>query len=259
MKYAVIMLAFLSAQVLCYAQPKRAASPVPQKQPTGWHIGLSFGSINNAVKMDFSDRPFWRSNYVEGWQYPGLEVHYTLAPRVLAIFGLNILQRGQKVETIQKFEGINNFTLMRTYLNVPVGIAVDLFDTRFSPYVNAGIYGAYWTSGKWTGTVPQVLSNPFDENYSPEEINALDFEAPYEFSSNSDTGIKENRVELGIWGGGGLRFRAKSGLRIFLGFNATSGLTSIYSSTADIKDFQKRKNTAYIASAGLTIPIRKKM
>lgn len=259
MKYAVVMLAFLSAQVLCYAQPKRAATPAPQKQPTGWHIGLSFGSVNNAVKMDFSDRPFWRYNYVEGWQYPGLEVHYTLAPRVLATFGLNVLQRGQRVETIQKFEGINDFILTRTYLNLPAGIAVELFDTKFSPYVNAGIYGAYWVSGKWKGKVPRVLGNPYEEDFSLEEIKTLDFEAPYEFSSNSDTGIEENRVELGIWGGGGLRFRAKSGLRIFLGFNATGGLTSIYSSTADIKDFQKRKNTAYIASAGLTIPIRKKM
>ncbi len=210
--------------------------------------------------MDFSDKPFWRYNYVGGWQYPGLEVHYALAPRVLATFGLNVLQRGQKVETIQKLENVYNFTLMRTYLNLPAGIAVELFDTKLSPYVNGGIYGAYWISGKWTGKVLRILGNPFEENYNNfEEISTIAFEAPYEFSSNSNTGIKENRVELGIWGGGGLSYRGKSGLRMFIGVNATGGLTHIYSTTTEIKDFQKRKNTAYIAQAGLTIPVRKNM
>lgn len=253
------MLAFLSAQVFCYGQSQRSAPSAPQKQPTGWHIGLSFGTVNNAVKMDFSDRPFWRYNYVEGWQYPGLEVYYSLAPRVLATLGLSVLQRGQKVETIQKFEDVNDFTLMRTYLNLPAGIAIELFDSRLSPYVNAGVYGAYWISGKWTGKLPRILGNPYDENYSPKEIATIDFEAPYEFSSNSDTGIKENRLEFGVWGGGGLRYRTKKGLRIFLGLNAGSSLTSVYSTTTEIKDFQKRKNTTYIANVGFTIPIHRKI
>ncbi|MCS7035292.1 MAG: hypothetical protein RMJ33_04525 [Saprospiraceae bacterium] len=256
-----VMLAFLSAMVLSYAQPKRSvpSAPLkPQKQPTGWYVGLSLGPMNNAVKMDFSDRPFWRYNYVEGWQYPGLEVHRSLGRRVLATFGLNVIQRGQKVETIQKFANISDFTLMRTYLNVPIGIAVDLFDTRISPYVSAGIYGAYWLSGKWTGAVPRILGNPYDENYSPSEPTKLDFEAPYEFSSNDDTGIKENRAEFGVWGGGGLRYQAKSNFRIFVGVTATGGLSSIYSPTKEIKDFQKRKNTGYLLNLGLTFPINKK-
>lgn len=211
--------------------------------------------IENAVKMDFSDKPLWRYSYVSGWQYPGLEVHYSLGPRVLATFGLNVLQRGQKVETFQKFAGVNNFTLMRTYVNLPLGIAIDLFDSKFSPYIGIGIYGAYWVSGKWTGSVYQIINNPYDENYDPQGLHSLSFEAPYEFSNSSDVGIKENRTELGAWSGGGLKYQTQSGLRIFLGLNASVGLTAIYSNTREIKDFERRRNTGRLLNAGLTFPI----
>ncbi|MCS6929701.1 MAG: PorT family protein [Saprospiraceae bacterium] len=255
----VFVIGLLSVQQLCLAQSKPAGRPAPQKQPTGWHVGLSFGSINNAVEMDFSDRPFWRYNYVERWQYPGLEVHYSLAPRVLATFGLNVIQRGQRVETIQKFADYQDYTLVRTYLNIPVGIAVELFDTKFSPFVKAGMYGAYWLSGKWTGKVPRILDNPYDENYDPGQFTSLDFEAPYEFSENDDTGITENRLDFGFWAGGGLKYRIKSGLRLFASFDAMRGLSSIYTTTREVRDFQKRKNVGYLLSIGLTIPINRKI
>lgn len=258
-KYALALLgALLLAQQVSLCQASsRVARPVPQKKSTGWHIGSSFGITINTVEMDFSDKPFWRPSYVGGWQYPGLEAHYSLAPRVLATFGLNVLQRGQRVETIQKFEGINDFTLMRTYLNLPAGIAIELFDSKFSPYVSAGAYGAYWLSGKWTGSVYQILGNPYDENYNPFEPGELKYEAPYEFSSGKDVGIKENRAEFGVWGGGGLKYRTNGGIRLFMGFQATVALTSIYSSEKEILDFQKRRNAGYLLNAGLTFPINK--
>ncbi|MCS6929704.1 MAG: hypothetical protein NZM43_09425 [Saprospiraceae bacterium] len=253
----VFVIGLLSVQQLCLAQSKPAGRPAPQKQPTGWHVGLSFGLANNVVEMDFSDKPFWRYDFAEGWQYPGLEVHRALSSRLRATLGVNILQRGQQVKTIRQYAGVNDILLVRNYLNVPIGLSIALFDTRLSPYISAGIYGAFWMSGKWKGSMLLTMSNPYEEGYDRSKLPAIDFEAPYTFGQSESTGIRENRLDFGGWGGFGLQYKTKKGLLAFIGFNASRGLLPIYSDTKGVRGFEARYNLTYIIQIGATISINK--
>ncbi|MDW8409870.1 MAG: outer membrane beta-barrel protein [Flavobacteriales bacterium] len=253
----------------CYSNAQSPVSPSPnnklgnnrlnKKEVKGWYLGLNGGASINVVRLDYSDQPYWDYDYYAGGQYPGLEVAYRLNHQVLFVSGIHYVEKGQRTNV-----GLNKdfcqFNLVRNYLALPLSAQVLIFNSRFSPYVEGGIYFSYWLSGRWKIRHFAFVTNIYDDDYgstpyfSPEINN---FNMPYEFrkGSNDKTGIKDNRFDLGMLLGIGVRYNFSNNMGIYAGFRYQEGLLQLERGNLP-KDHTKKYNENYSFIGCFTFPVQ---
>jgi hypothetical protein len=219
----------------------------------GWLIGISGGLMINHVKTNLSDFPYWNFDNAYEAAYPGVDFYYQLSKRVYYFMGLNVAEKGQITRFLYERQ-VGYFNLTRTYLNVPLGFKVLLFNYSFSPFVEGGIYGSFWMVGRWRISHPKLVQNIFDENY-PDNTEFIETKEKYEFRTRKSlSNVRDNRIDLGIIAGAGLQYTFKNRIGIAAGFRYLEGLMPL-SFAKKVSDHEYTFNQSYLIYGSFFIPI----
>jgi hypothetical protein len=189
-----------------------------------FYMGLEAGITNNQLYTNTTNLAF--TNYKNGSGFSvGIPLLYKVADWFAVQASPSFMQKNYTIERTGYFQGVyqNN---TNGYIQLPIMGQFSFGGEQFRGFVNLGMYGAYWASGKVKGAELNPL-NPVDTAYytvapttAAGETNLYNYNEKYAFDNT-----KDRRMEFGWIAGIGLSYETESGYRFFVEGRRTSSFT----------------------------------
>jgi len=142
--------------------------------------------------------------------------------------GATILQKNYCLERTGIYEGLYQ-SFHNIYLQLPVAARFVLHKGRWEAFAEAGVYAAYWLSGRVSGTIPDVYwitDSVHADGSVTERSQVRSFNEKYQFD-----GRRDQRLEFGWVGSVGAAFDLTHRCAIWLQYGYTRSQTSRYKSS----------------------------
>ena len=215
-------------------------------------IGVEGGYDKNYLITNNANRAFTNYKPLSSFSV-GIPIQYKLADWFAIAVDPSFVQKNYLQERSAYFAGVyqNNYN---SYIQLPLMGHFMFGGKRLKGFLNAGIYGGYWTTGKVKGVMPNILDN-VDNVTSTSSVynynNPYSYDEKYRFDSR-----KDNRFEMGWVAGLGISYEVTKKIGVF----AESRL--LYGFTDQQKNYEinqvPRYNTTYGINAGVLYHFSKK-
>lgn len=184
-------------------------------------LGLQAGASSNYLHTNISNRTSTTISSGTGYTI-GLLVQQKVAKWLYVQASPNITSKNYSFDRIDSLAGIytryNNL-----YLQLPI-VANIVYGKRLKVFADAGIYVAYWLSGREKGKIPNILSVTNSINtgtgQTTESFQLIAFNEKYPFNLQRD-----NRLEFGWVAGSGLQYQFKNHHAVFVRCSYYQSLT----------------------------------
>lgn len=214
-------------------------------------IGLESGYSKNYLYTNIANRDFTEFKPASGFNL-GIPVAYTLSNWFAIQADPSLIRKNYKTVRSDFFEGVNQANT-NNYLQLPIMGHFMFGGQSLKGFLNLGVYGGYWASGKVKGSIPNIL-NPVDSIGNTNTVfdlqKAYNYNEKYVFDSR-----KDNRVELGWLAGIGLSYNVNNLYQVFAEGRYYQSLTDQQKKYM-IKQVP-RYNQTYSVSVGVMISMGK--
>lgn len=222
-------------------------------------IGAKAGFINSTASVDTRNIAFTETESLNGLQL-GLVYDHDISSTFSIRTELLYAEKGYRVRKYfdasyfdtKKLQNSSYWQLQMNYLEVPILFKWNVESARLKFYLNAGFYGAYWFSGKNTGSFFTAnLGDPFYARKTASE--KYDFDN--DFGANKR---KDNRFDIGAVVGTGLAYKIKQG-EFFLEGRYNYGFADRYTfESAAPKYYQTQTNKNWSVTFGFMFNLKPK-
>ncbi len=203
---------------------------LPQSSSAQWHAGVTVGADYNA----FSREKHYMADYTfkgHGGFTFGITGQYDFNDWLGIRADLNLTQKNHQ-EYRELFNNVD-YTVKNNYLQLPVMASFSFGGDRLRGFCNLGVYGAYWLSSNWKGSVVNIFSDL-----------VFDIDDNMEFMSERD-----ERWDGGFVGGIGLEYR------ISYDWSAQAELRHYYSLTSITKDYMQYNDPRYNSTTAFQLGV----
>jgi len=173
----------------------------------------------------------------------GIPLIYDL-PHHLAISATpHFLQKGYSLDRTGAFAGYYE-TYKNSYIQLPVSLQASLTYKKWQGFINAGVYAAYWITGRVQGVTPGILN--IDSSYfTPSAYNEK-----YTFDNTRD-----RRMEFGWTAGAGISYALTEKYAWRIGVSYAQALTD------QQKNYMERQsarfNRTFLFTTGILVHLNK--
>ena len=178
-------------------------------------IGLEAGANKNSLITNNSNQAFTSYDSKNGIAV-GIPILYNVNDWFALRASPSYTQKNYTINRTGFFKGIYQDNI-NEYLQLPLMGQFSFGNDQLKGYLDLGLYGAYWLSGKVKGAQSNIL-NPVDSAYTtvaPTNIagtnNLYAYNEKYTFNTT-----KDNRMEFGWIAGIGISYEINSGNRFFI-------------------------------------------
>jgi hypothetical protein len=213
--------------------------------PNRFSVGLEGGYSRNSLITNISGLTNTSNQPVGGYTV-AIPMVYTIRRCAALYSGFSLTQKNYQYTRTGMYSGPYE-QYRNSYLQLPLAGRFS-WGGKLKAFVDVGIYGAYWLSGRVEGAELNVLDFTLSSS-NVNLTNVYNYNEKYPFSSTRD-----NRFEYGWLAGLGASYQFQPGVQFFVeGRNAQS-----------ISDQQKkymthqvpRYNQTYTATAGIRVSLR---
>jgi len=209
-------------------------------------IGLEAGGNKNSLITNNSNQAFTSYDSKSGISV-GVPILYELNDWFALKASPSYMQKNYTINRTGFFNGIYQDNI-NGYLQLPLMGQFSFGEDQLKGYVNLGVYGAYWLSGKVKGAEANVL-NPVDSSYTtvaPSNIAGINNLYPYNEKYTFNP-TKDNRMEFGWIAGIGISYETNNGNRFFIEGRRT------YSFTDQQKKYMINQTPRYNDTYGINV------
>lgn len=203
-----------------------------------WKMGVTMGGDINTYVIDKQYQYDWRYKNVKGMTM-GLMGQYQLKEWFALRADINYTQKNYK----QYRTGIascENYKHYNSYVQLPLMANFSFGGKHLRGFLNLGVYGAYWTEGRISGTVTEeIFGDVLDQQMYDTPVPV---DQSYSFNS-----VRDNRIELGVVGGAGMEYR------INRHWSVETEMRMYYSLTSTTKDYMLKRNPRYNTTVALQV------
>ena len=228
-----------------------AAGPVQSQAQL--FLGLEGGWNKNHLSTSNASDSFTSYKDRNGFSV-GVPVLYRIKKWLAVEADPSYIQKNYRIERSGFFAGVYQENT-NAYIQLPVMAQLSLGGKALRGFVDLGVYGAWWSSGRVKGVEPNIL-NPVDTafaNGNPSTIlgesNGYSYNEKYSFNSTRD-----NRIELGVIAGAGVSYEWKARYLFFVEARYTRSLTDQQKSYE--LNQTPRYNDTYGVSAGCMLRMK---
>lgn len=166
-------------------------------------IGIEGGYDLNYIVGDISNRRLTKMDAGGGYSI-GIKLDYCVVKHISVSIEPALIKKNYEISRTEQFAGLYQ-KYNNSYLQFPIHLNLWIRnDKKVNFYFKGGVYLAYWTSAKVTGNIASIL-NITDYVSEDGQINEFfqteKYSEKYQFLSERD-----NRLEIGISGGGGVLY-----------------------------------------------------
>ena len=165
-------------------------------------VGIEGGYNKNYLVTNNANRAFTNYQPLSGFTI-GIPLQYKINEWFAIAADPVFIQKNYSQQRSVFFDGVyqDNYN---SYIQLPLMGHFMFGGKRLKGFLNAGIYGGYWLSGKVKGKTPNILDIADDETASN---SIYDYEHPYSYNEKYNfDGRKDNRLDAGWIGGLGLGY-----------------------------------------------------
>jgi hypothetical protein len=174
--------------------------------------GLKGGYNQNYLHTDVSNRSFTKIQSEPGYNI-GVIVKYHFKNWLSIQADPAIIQKNYSMTRTGIYTGIYQ-SYRNSYLQLPVTLQGSIQIKNITAFFNAGLYGAYWASGKVKGATPNILNINDSIGINGqiiESFRVISYSEKYQFDSR-----KDRRFEFGWLVGTGLGYTLNNKWDIFV-------------------------------------------
>jgi len=219
---------------------------IPIFSKAQFFIGLEAGANKNSLITNNSNQAFTTYNSKNGISI-GLPILYEVNDWFALRAAPSYMQKNYTINRTGFFQGIYQDNI-NGYVQLPLMGQFSFGDDQLKGYVNLGLYGAYWISGRVKGAESNIL-NPIDSAYTTVtpttiagENHLYPYDEKYQFNS-----IKDQRMEFGWIAGIGISYETANGTRFFIEGRRT------YSFTDQQKNYMINQAPRYNDTYGINV------
>lgn len=175
--------------------------------------GIEGGYNKNYLYTNTANRAFTTYNPSSGFSI-GIPVQYTFSGWFSLMIDPNYSQKNYSLSRSDYYQGIYQINT-NGYVQLPLITHFMFGGERIKGFLNTGIYGAYWASGKVKGTIPNILDMDSLNNSSGNSIyntsKPATFNEKYQFDSR-----KDRRIDFGWLLGIGASYNLSEKYQLFI-------------------------------------------
>jgi len=220
------------------------------KQVTAqFSIGLGTGiTISNSIQNEY-DKLSTHLKPGLGYYFE-LPIQISITKVISFTSGIALTQKNYSFHRTDSLAG-SYISFRNSYIQVPFALQVILRQQRkIQLCTEIGGFISYWAAGKLKGQIPNILNSHSSITSDGEIIENLEwsnFNEHYKFSE-----IRDNRFELGVLLGGGVKVPVNKYVLFFNGVWATSltGQRKEYSINGD-----RKVNEMFVIRMGIMVPL----
>jgi hypothetical protein len=202
--------------------------------------GLEGGFNKNYLVTNNANRAFTNYNPMYGFSI-GVPVQYKLNDWLVIAADPSFIQKNYEQDRSSFFAGIYEQS-KNSYINLPLTAHFLFGGRRLKGFAEAGIYGAYWITGKVKGAMPDIL----DQGSSTSSGNVYDYDNIYKYNEKyAFDSRRDNRLEAGWVGGLGISYDINSRFQVF------TAARLLYSFTDQQKNYETNQTPRYNSTYGM--------
>ena len=184
-----------------------------------FNIGFEIGTNINYLITNVSDLNATEYTSLTGVNF-GVPILYKVNDWFAIKTTPSIIEKNYSMQRTGYYTGIYRDT-KNTYFQLPIMSEFSFGEQKMKGFLDLGAYAAYWSSSQIKGAMPNILNQPqygtFINNtntYSStifQDYNAYNYDEKYQFNP-----IVDNRIELGLIIGGGIRYQLNDKGKLYI-------------------------------------------
>ncbi|HLZ86954.1 MAG TPA: outer membrane beta-barrel protein [Puia sp.] len=177
-----------------------------------WYAGVEAGGTRDYLITTTGGEAFTSYHGATGFLVD-IPVQYRVNDWLAFESGAGFEQKNYMMSRTGFFQGVGQKN-SNGYLQLPLLGDCSFGGKKIRGFVKAGVYGAYWLTGRIKGNSPNILNTTDTTTLNPSGVlnvdNGYTYNQRYAFSS------KDNRIELGWLAGAGIRYQVNGLLCLYL-------------------------------------------